>query len=60
MATCFLTDPSYFTVVVVIFYIILLEPFGFVSCEQKFHNLLTMAASEACWNEMCVRVGMGI
>jgi hypothetical protein len=46
--------------VVIFLNTILLEPFGFVSYEQKFDNLLTMAASEACWKEMCVRVGMGI
>jgi hypothetical protein len=60
MATCFLSDPRSLRLWWWFFYIILLEPFGFVSWEQKFDNLLTMVASEACWKEMCVRVGMGI
>ena len=61
MATCFLSEPLVlYGYGGDFFYIILLEPFGFVSCEQKFDNLLTIAASEACWKEMCVRVGMGI
>jgi hypothetical protein len=37
-----------------------LQPVGFVSRQQNFRNLLTMACAEACWKEMYVRLGMGI